>query len=220
MKKFFTLLLCFISIIWTGNKAIAADKTVNSITISQWDTFALRAFPAQPVLKININVAGTDGNLNLQRLRINFDVESYSDIDSICIYRTGSHNRFSMADYPGEATLLGQRKKIAGDSIVLDNLSHPLDPGDNYFWVTMDLSQSSFASHYLDVSVPANGITIGGSLYPSIDQDPPGTVGIVAVYFRDNFESLMADNLPVGWTQEPSDHDKLFKFRKKKGDIP
>jgi hypothetical protein len=175
--------------------------TVSSITITQVDTFALKEMPAQPVLKIKVSISGT-GTVTLQKLLINFNNLNNSDVDSIAVYYTASNNRFSEADYPGEASLFSSRKAIVSDSVVYDNLSYLLDPGDHYFWVTMDLSSVSKASRTLDAYIKANGIKISDSYYPAVDANPSGRVTIYDIYFRENFEKTNLQGEPYGWEQE------------------
>jgi hypothetical protein len=178
-----------------------ADKTVESITITQVDTFALKGKMAQPVIKINIRVTGTTGTLDLQKLLINTLNEDNSDVDSVVVYNTGGNNRFSLADYPGEYFKVDTRKKIIGDSVVF-NISYLLGTGDNYFWITMDLNKYSRASHYLDAFIKADGIKVGTSYYPAADVSPSGIVGIAEIYYKENFEYKTNQTEPVGWTQE------------------
>ncbi|HEX2934071.1 MAG TPA: BNR-repeat neuraminidase N-terminal domain-containing protein [Bacteroidales bacterium] len=202
----FTLITLYISIILISSLSVkGADKTLESITISQVDTFALKGKTAQPVLKINIRVTGTTGVLTLQRLVINTSNQDNSDVDSIAVYYTGLYNRFSQADYPGEAFLVDKKLAIKGDSVVFGSLSHILQTGNNYFWVTMDLSKISRASRFLDAYIKANAIKVGDGYYPSAEVKPSGIVGIADIYFKDNFESKTPLGEPVGWTQDQID---------------
>jgi hypothetical protein len=200
----FTLKVIYVSLLCCFNSFVyGADKTLQSIIVTQVDTFALKGKLAQPVLKINIVVTGTTGNLNLEKLVINTSNQDNSDVDSVEVYSTGFYNRFSNADYPGEATMLDKRKNIVGDSVVFNfSVSHSLATGNNYFWITMDLSKFSRASRYLDAYVKANGIVIGNNSYPAANINPSGIVGIADIYYSDNFEVKNSSGEPINWTQE------------------
>jgi hypothetical protein len=179
-----------------------ADKTVQSVTITQLDTIALKGMPAQPLMKIKITVTGTTGTITLQKLLIHTANQNNSDVDSVAVYYTSYNDRFSLSEYPGEAYLLDKRKKIAGDTVLFDNLSHILETGDNYFWITMDLNKYSRASRTLDAFIKSNGIKIGDNYYPVSDVDPAGNIAIADIYFHENFEVKNQQGEPVGWSQE------------------
>jgi hypothetical protein len=199
----FTLLLSVMLISTLVSLVNLSAAVVDTVIITQVDTFALKNMPAQPVIKINIKLSGT-GSLALQKLVINTANENNSDVDSVAVYSTTVYNRFSKADYPTEYYLLGEEKKIIfGDSVVFDNLSYIIYPGDNYFWVTMDLSQYSRVSRTLDAYIKAGAIKVGGNYYPASNKNPNDVVAIADIYFRENFENKTFQNEPVGWTQEP-----------------
>lgn len=193
------LLFCFLII---GKAVYAQVKTVDAINVTRVDTFALKGMPDQPVIKINIKVIGSTGTLSLQNLIVHTLNQDNTDVDSLTVYYTNAKNRFSLIDYPGEAFRLSSRKKPAGDSIILDNLSHVLETGDNYFWVTMSLSQYSRASHTLDAYIKKNQITVSGTTYPTENISPDDNILIYDIYFRDNFEVPKLNGEPTGWTQE------------------
>lgn len=202
MRTFTHPILYILLFLFSGFYLKGADKTVQSVTITQVDTFALKGKTAQPVLKINIRVTGTTGTLTLQKLVINTTNQDNSDVDSVAIYNTGAYNRFSQADYPGEAYLVDKRRLIIGDSVILNPLSYILQTGDNYFWVTMDLSKISRASRFLDAYIKANAIKVGDNYYPAADVNPSGIAGIADIYFKDNFEYKTPLGEPVNWTQD------------------
>lgn len=200
MRTFTRAILFSICFFIPANIIFAQDQTIESITVSQVDTFALRGMPNQPVIKINIRVTGTGNPLTLQRIAVRTQNQDNTDVDSSAIYWS-INDRFSFADYGGEEFLWGKRKKIVADSIsVISSIT--LYTGDNYFWVVMDLNKFSRASHTLDAYIPANGITISGVKYPAGDQSPTGNVGIAEVFFRENFETKDLNGRPVGWNQD------------------
>ena len=211
------ILVLFIVCLWST--MLADNKTVNSITITQVDTFALQGMAAQPVLKININVIGTDGSLSFQKLLVHTLNDYNTDVDSAALYYSDINNRFSLIDYPGEAFLLGHRRKIAGDTAAF-SIAYNLQTGDNYFWVTMDLNSGSRASHVLRAYVPANGITIASIFYPPT-QSITAKDTIAQIYFRDNFENYTIGTrslmYPVGWDQSPTPNNTYFSWHNNNG---
>jgi hypothetical protein len=197
IRYYSVFIILFISHIVTSY----SQMTVQSVNINLVDTFALRGYQNQPVLKIHIKVTGTGGNQSLQRLVVNSLNQLNTDIDSVAIFQTTT-NRFSLADYPGEATLITNRLHLTGDSAVFNGMNFPLDTGDNYIWVMMDVDKNAVVSHSLDASIPVNGIKIGGNYYPSSFQTTTGSVNIMQVYFTCNFESENGSSEPVNWTQQ------------------
>ncbi|NJO69268.1 MAG: hypothetical protein HC830_08305, partial [Bacteroidetes bacterium] len=180
----------------------AADKTVGAILVTRVDTFALKGMPNQPVIKINVQVTGSTGTLSLQKLIVHTLNQDNADVDSLTVYYSNANNRFSLVDFPGEAFRLTDPGMISGDSVIFDNLSHVLETGDNYFWVTMSLSQYSRASRTLDAFIKKDQITINTLTYPSADISPAGEITIFDIYFKDNFETPKLNNEPTNWTQD------------------
>lgn len=191
----------FILALFSPLASLYCQMTVKSVNISQVDTFALRGYQNQPVLQIHIKITGTGGNLSFQKLQINSLNQLNSDIDSIAIYQTPT-NRFSFADYPGEAILMTSRKNLTGNSVLFNNMNFPLDTGDNYIWVTMDVDKNAIISDTLKAAIPQNGIEIGGNFYPSSYQSPSGSAKIMQVYYTCNFENENGSDEPVNWTQQ------------------
>lgn len=175
--------------------------TVQSVNISLVDTFALRGYQNQPILQIHIKITGTSGNISLQKLIINSLNQSNSDIDSIAIFQTTTE-RFSLADYPGEGTQITSRKQLTGDSVAFSNMNFPLDTGDNYIWVMMDVDKNANGSHTLGASIRQNGIELSGNYYPVSTFTPAGTIPIMQVYYTCNFEDVNGNNQPLNWTQQ------------------
>jgi hypothetical protein len=200
MKPILLKMALLIGFLSSGILLEAQVKTIGAIDITQVDTFALKGKPDQPVLKINIRVNGSTGTLSLQNLIVHTINEDEADVDSISVYYTNSWNRFSLVDYPGEAFRLSDPKKPAGDSVIFDGLSHVLESGDNYFWITMKLNPYSRASHSLDAFIKKNQITVNSVSYPDADVSPDGHVLIYDIYFKDNFETPKLNGEPTGWT--------------------
>src|SRR5208283_305322 len=148
---------------------------------------------------IHIKLTGSGGNISFQKLILTSLNQLNSDIDSIAIYQTPT-NRFSLADYPGEATLMTSRQHLVGDSVVF-SMNFPLDTGDNYIWVTMDVDKNAIIAHTLDASIRQNGIEIGNTFYPATNQSPAGTVPIMQLYYTCNFEDVSGNGQPSNWTQ-------------------
>lgn len=191
----------FLAAIFTFLTIVAHAATVDDVIVSQVDTIALKGKKGQVVLKINIRISGLDP-LNMTRFVINTSNQNNEDVDSVAVYYTSSHNRFSLADYSGDLPqLMAKRKAISTDSVEFTGLSFTLNPGDNYFWITMDLSNASRAGRYLDAKILAGAITIDGLKYPATLQDPTGNCLIYDVYFRENFEKKDLYGEPFNWTQ-------------------
>lgn len=202
MKSLLLKMVLLLSFMYCGIIVKAQVKTIEAINITQADTFALKGRPDQPVLKINIRVNGSTGTLSLQNLIVHTLNEDNADVDSVTVYYTNAWNRFSLVDYPGEAFRLSSPQKPQGDSIILSDLSHVLESGDNYFWVTMKLNQYSRASHSLDAYIKKNQIIVNSVNYPDADASPAGNVLIYDIYFKDNFEVPKLNGEPADWTQE------------------
>lgn len=193
MKKYFIFIFFLFGTFFYVSQA-------QTIHITQVDTFAIRALPDQPILKIVINT-GSNSGLSLERLAVYFSGEDKFDVSSVSLYRT-PFNRFSKAEYPGEAVpVTASGVTLTGDSAVFGGLTYPLNAGENIIWIVYNLSKDSKAGRILDGYIRAEGITISGIKYPATEANPGGDVLIRQKYFNENFDKRdPSTHLPLNWT--------------------
>src|SRR6266542_5464637 len=207
MRTFTRAILISICFFLMATLAIAQVPT---ITITNLDTFAIRGLPTQTAMKICINT-GVSSSLALEKLVIKSLCQDSTDVDSVAVFYTTTYNRFSLADYASDApSLLAKRQKFHHDSTVFIGLGFTLSAGNNYFWVVLDLSKTSKAAHYLNVTTRAEGITINGTGYPATAPPAPSQqIPIWQKYFTENFEKTNANGTPYNWLSRYYDSNKV-----------
>ena len=197
MKRFYTLLIAFFFLILSGK----INAQVPVVTITQVDTFAISGMALQPVLRIKITTS--DALQTLQKIGIKTLCDTVSDIDSIAIFQSTSSKFITYPDV-GVFWLTSKNRKIAGDTVLFDNMTQKLVLGDNYIWVIMNLSSKSVSGHNIDAEILKNRIQISGLTYPNVDVSPANSVQIRKKYYSENFEHFnnSIDRFPLNWGQE------------------
>lgn len=135
------------------------------------------------VLRINIQVFGNMGTLQLDSVSIKSLCSDHGDIKSngVKVFAT-EENIFSMDNQ------LGSSQSFSGDIASFNNLEHNLITGDNYFWVTFDVEASAQHNNIIDAAIPAFGIKVNDTILPEIEQSPIGERRVSEVIFRDDFD--------------------------------
>ncbi|MFC2114614.1 SBBP repeat-containing protein, partial [Bacteroidota bacterium] len=143
-------------------------KKLGSISFSQPSTYyVFRYSTNNPVLRVDLNVIGTAGTLNLEQLTVGAVNTNNSDVSDVKLYFTASP-AFSTTNMVGTAT------SLSGGSATFTSLSYSLPSGASYVWVTYDIPGSATIFDTVDAKIPAHGVVIGGKSSPSSDQNPAG----------------------------------------------
>ncbi len=118
------------------------------------------------ILKLGFIVTGNDGVLPLTTIKVTSMNTSDADVTAVKLYKTTS-STFSTSNLIGTTTFDGTGK--AEFSIVNEEL-----PGNTttYYWIAFDVA--GVVGNMLDAKIEANGITVSGATYPSVDVSPIG----------------------------------------------
>jgi len=143
-------------------------KKLNSITFSQPSTYYVYRYSNDnPVLRVDLNVIGTDGTLSLTQLSVVAKNTNNADVSGVKLYFTTT-STFSNSYQIGNTTT------ISNGIASFSSLNYSLPTGNSYIWITYDIQGSATIFDTVDAKILANGITIGGKTYPATEQNPAG----------------------------------------------
>ena len=149
-------------------RIIAPLKKLNSISFSQPTVdYVYRYSTDNPILRVDLNVIGTGGTLPLNQLEVAANNTDNSDVSDVKLYFTTSAV-FSKANMIGSAT------SLTGGIASFTSLNYSMPTGTSYIWITYDIPGSATIFDTVDAKISANGINIGGILYPTTEQNPTG----------------------------------------------
>jgi len=136
-----------------------------------------------PLLRIDVDVYGNTGSALLKSLEVHSLNTSDSDLASngVKLYHTTTQT-FS------KEMQLGSAGNFASGVASFSEMNYSLPPGRSYLWVTGDVDMAASHGHFLDVMVPADGILVNDSRYPSADQSPGGEIMILETLYWQDFE--------------------------------
>ena len=136
------------------------------------------------VLKAELRVIGNTGTLILEGFRVNSLNSDDTDIPAqgVKLWYTTSENFIN-------PTQIGTAQSFSNGQAFFSHLDQELPTGYSYLWVTCDVAPDAQPGNFIDVKLPANGITVNSLQYPSEEQDPQGNRKIFETIFYDDFES-------------------------------
>lgn len=164
--------------------------TVKTISATQASTEILnKGAKNEEILCVNI---ATEGNLSAVVLKgLTFDLKgSASAVDKAYVYSTGSSKVIDKTTAVGTLAISDEMTEAA----VTLNRAIELMEGDNYFWLTFDISEDAATDTEVDASVKS-AVTYNETLSVS-DGDPEGSRAIKNVYMLkegDNGEIVVGD---------------------------
>ena len=127
----------------------------------------------ETVVRLKVVVSGLSGNLRLGGLNVNTNgTTSLSEISNLKIFYTDTSTIFSTARQYSSTVFTPSANNPIIDSI-------DLTTGNNYFWVTYDVSSSATLGNYIDGAVTT--ITVGGSAVIPTVTSPAGNRQIQAL---------------------------------------
>jgi hypothetical protein len=133
------------------------EMQINSISLVQTELPTGIGDTSQRIIAVKASVSGTINPLTVSTLKFTMSgTTNVSDVTNIKIYSSESAAIFN----PATATLFGNIAPSSGNLVV--NGSKALVNGDNYFWITYDISATANEGNLLDAtceSIVANGIT-------------------------------------------------------------
>ncbi len=157
----------------TNNSWIEYDpaKKLSSISYNQASTADVgQGSLNNKILRLDFDVEGGNGTLNLNSIKVTSQNTSDADIASsgVKLYRTTT-TTFSTDNQ------LGTAQSFSSGSATFSSLSYDLPYGTTYIWVCYDISSSATRSNTVDASISSGDINVAGSTYPSSSQSPSGS---------------------------------------------
>jgi hypothetical protein len=102
----------------------------------------------QGILGINIQTIGNSAPLSINSIELSLNgTTDYADVDLVKLYYTGTSNRFEPSN------LFGSASPQAG--IISVNGMQTLAEGNNYFWISYDITPDADEGHLLDATCEA-----------------------------------------------------------------
>lgn len=138
--------------------ALTNEMQINSISLVQTELPTGLGDVNQRIVAVKTSVSGTINPLTVSTLKFTMTgTSAITDVTNIKIYASGINARFN----PSTATLFGTVTPANGNLVV--NGSQALANGDNYFWITYDVSATATEGNLLDATVES--ITANNVLY-------------------------------------------------------
>ncbi|MBN1183150.1 MAG: T9SS type A sorting domain-containing protein [Bacteroidales bacterium] len=159
-------------------------KYLESYFIKQASTsFVASGTDNNPILRIDLNVLGNSGSIQLQSLTIQSGCDKDDDIKSGGVNLYYTEDTLFSIDNP-----IYTAQSFTGGEVVFSGINLTLDYGLNVIWVTFDIDTGIIDNDYVDAYIEANDLVVGGSYYPPTLTDPAGKRLIYNTVFFDDFE--------------------------------
>ncbi len=141
-----------------------------------------------PILRIDIKVEGTFGDIKLNSVTINTLDTKAGNIKpgGVKLYATNKPT-FSINNPLGSPQNMQQY-------VTFNNINHTLKTGYNYIYVTYDVRDDAIQSDTLDAMLDYHSMDINSLMYPAVNHNPKGRRIIFETMFWDDFET------DLGWT--------------------
>lgn len=149
----------------------------------------------QGILKIAVEMAGTESPLELTSINLNTNGSATGIVAAARLYYTGSTDQFGTQNQFGtDATAPSGSFSFAG--------TQPLTNGINYFWLTYDIDTNAQVGDALDAEV--SDFTISASVHNPADSAPAGALLVGYLYDFDTpgtqgFAALTLNENPNQW---------------------
>jgi len=139
--------------------------------------------PDVPMMIIDLKVFGNTGTLSMDQITFSSLNTDDGDVLSagVKLWTTGTQSF-------DRDTPLGSATDFSGGSASFSGLSHNLEAGHNYLWLTYDVALDAKHQNTLDLQVLANAISAGGSTYPATVQNPDGYRLVYETRYQEGFE--------------------------------
>ena len=140
------------------------NMSITSIVTEQDTLPVFQAYTNQEVIRVKITTTGNLSPLTITKLDLSsLGTTSLSDISNAKIYYTANNPTFSVNQQFGSTlNTIGANFTIAGAKV--------LSEGDNYFWLSYDISPTAIIGNNVDAS--CNQVTINGSTYTPLITSP------------------------------------------------
>ncbi|HPQ36000.1 MAG TPA: BNR-repeat neuraminidase N-terminal domain-containing protein, partial [Tenuifilaceae bacterium] len=159
-------------------------RQIESFSVKQSSTFIPSGSEVNPLGYFNAFVIGNDGLLPINSIVADYSGTDITDITGIQLFYTRD-TIFNVS------TQIPSNYSVEGTQITIEAPSFSLQTGENYIWITANVSSSANHSNTIDFTHAANSIDIGGNLFPSINLSPTGFNTIEESILYDGFESAL-----------------------------
>ena len=133
----------------------SSPMTFTSATIGAQTTLPVgRGNQEERVVAVNIQTTGGLNPITTTALNVNLAGTATGDISNIKVYYTGGSADLNTTTQFGSATPTVGSIAISG--------SQTLDLGNNYFWITYDISSTAIEGNIIDAAVES--VTVGGNV--------------------------------------------------------
>ncbi len=125
-----------------------------------------------PVVSLNVVTAGYSSPLSFTSINVSTaGTTSLANISNLKVYYTGASNAFSTANQFGSTVATPAASQTITGSVNLGN-------GNNYFWVTYDVSATAATNNVIDAAIPT--FTVSAVPYTPTTTAPAGNRVITA----------------------------------------
>ena len=151
-----------------GARRITNVKVISSIICNQANTPDVYPNTTDnPILRLDFNVTGTSGTLNLDSIAVTANNTDNADVTDVKLFVT-SIPTFSTA------TQLGTTQTLVSGKADFHGFSTTLPVGTTYVWVTYDVPSTATWYNLLDTKIAINSIRVSGNTYATGMMDPTG----------------------------------------------
>ncbi len=151
-----------------------------------------------PLERITIRILGNTGNATLDSLTVVPSGSGVNYLDDISFKLMYTVNEV-YAPYIADTSTVISSATLSGGKVTFADIGYNLRLGDNNLWIVASFKNTLQGQSSVRFAVPADGININDTLYPSSQKFFPKTHLIKESVFYDDFESGAA-----GWTLEPN----------------
>ncbi|MBN1950584.1 MAG: T9SS type A sorting domain-containing protein [Bacteroidales bacterium] len=181
----------------TLEETASIDKFVKSFRYDAVQHILVASGTKQlPLIRLKIEISGNNGpsNLNSVSFRLNSGSASYFESGGFKLFKTRSLIFKSIEN--GNPTQIGSAVSISGNVVTFSGLNENLQIGENYIWLTADLTPSIEHDSSFSFGADANSFTVNDTTLPAAANSNIFSALIKEAVFYDNFDAL------TGWTLE------------------
>ncbi len=173
------------------------DKFVKSIAYTDVEHEVIASKTEQlPLIRVEIEIMGNNGisDLNSVAFQLNSGSESYFKSSGFKLFHTISSSYKSKEN--GHPTQVGSAVSISGGEVEFTGLSHELELGKNYLWLTADLANDIEHNSQFTFGVDAQSLSYNDTLLPVSSISNVVTATVEEAVFYDNYSTT------TGWDLE------------------
>ncbi len=140
----------------------------DDLTITQASTDNLGPSNNNPILKLQYDVYGGSGALDLNSIVVNAVNDDNADVGAVRLFHT-TENVFSTEHQVGSSVY------VTGNTYNFSNLNYNIPGGVSYLWITYDINSTATSGNTVDGKILSGNINASsGNAYPSSNNSPYG----------------------------------------------